>query len=259
MKTFWPSVPSMATENFGCAELDKFLFFPRHLFFISRFNPSTYCSLTEHPFLFPVLTQVLTVLSLTEHVMYYSIIHIYFAKTMSSTVGQVHVHKYLVSSGFTIYFNNFWYDFAQMSDVFLALLCIHNLAPEFVNTVNQLLLCLWFYFPSNVFFQLVPQILNRIEVGGFRWCSPPVYASLFHEVLRTPRCVLRIIVLHKLVTRRKLLLKERHQAAIQDLRVQWRIHLPLKYADLSWALLADACPHVNFGRMLCSVKQKNVC
>ena len=52
----------------------------------------------------------------------------------------------------------------------------------------------------------MPQVFNGIEVRWFRWCAPPIDASLCIEGLSCTRCMLWIVVLHKSmgIGRRKL-------------------------------------------------------
>ena len=83
-----------------------------------------------------------------------------------------------------------------MSNILVALAYIRCRAKR-RNTINKLLFAFWFNLSSQIFFHLVPKVFNRIQIGGFRWSSPPVYAHFFKESLGIPRAVFRIVILHK--------------------------------------------------------------
>ena len=83
-----------------------------------------------------------------------------------------------------------------MSNILVALAYIRCRAKR-RNTINKLLFAFWFNLSSQIFFNLMPKVFNRIQIGGFRWSSPPVYAHFFKESLGIPRTVFRIVVLHK--------------------------------------------------------------
>ena len=67
--------------------------------------------------------------------------------------------------------------------IFCTFLWCDFLCPEFLDAVQQLLFVAWLHFGLQKELQLVPQILDRVEVRTFRGHFPPVDAVLFKEGL----------------------------------------------------------------------------
>ena len=138
-----------------------------------------------------------------------------------------------------------------MSNILVALAYIHC-RSKCRNTINKLLFAFWFNLSSQIFFNLMPRTFNRIQIGGFRWSSPPVYAHFFKESLGIPRAVFRIVILHKPVRgwRQKSCFNERKKGFTKDFAVQCSIHLSFKHACSSGSFLTNSHPNMYLHWML---------
>ena len=105
-----------------------------------------------------------------------------FLKLGGSALSLHHSWDGLVQNVINIFCTFLWRDF---------------LCPEFLDAVHQLLFVAWLHFGLQKELQLVPLILDRVEVRTFRRRFPPVDAVLFKGGLCSFRGMLWVIVLHK--------------------------------------------------------------
>ena len=78
---------------------------------------------------------------------------------------------------------------------------------------------------------------------------PPVNPVVLHEGLSSSRRMLGIIILHKPVVWEGLI-NERNKCCLEDVAIKFCICDAIKDAYLRGTLSADACPDVNFKRVL---------
>ena len=99
-----------------------------------------------------------------------------------STSGLHHSWNNLVQNVINIFCTLLWRDFPL---------------PELLYAIYQLLLVAWLDFRFQVELEFMPQVFDWVEVGTLLRSTPPVNAFLLKESLCSPRCVLRIVVLHE--------------------------------------------------------------
>ena len=133
-------------------------------------------------------------------------------------------------------------------NIFCTFLWCDFLCPEFLDSVHQLLLVAWLHFGLQKELQLVPQVLDRVEVRTFRGRFPPFDAVLFKEgfaCLEVLRGMLWVIVLHKTMIG-QLLCNERDQSGFKDITEENSIHDAIKDANLCGTMSANPTPNMNF-------------
>lgn len=99
----------------------------------------------------------------------------------------------------------------------------------------------------------MPNILDGIEVSGFRGSLPPVNPILLivHVCLSSTRHMLRVIVLHEgVIPPAKHVPDERGKASIENAEVQLCVHCTCENADVGGPSHADSGPYVHLCRML---------
>ena len=101
----------------------------------------------------------------------------------------------LVSSGFSIYFNNSRKNFLQMVVVSPALVHIHS-SPKVVDSI---LFGCWLDFSTNVFFKFMPKIFDWVHIRRFSWSFPPINVRIHIELLNYTGGMFWVIILHELV------------------------------------------------------------
>ena len=134
-------------------------------------------------------------------------------------------------------------------DVFCAFLRRDFLCPEFLDAVHQLLFVVWLHFGLQKELELVPQVLDRVEVRTFCWSFPPVDAVLLKEGLCSVRSMLWVIILHKTMIG-QLLSNERDQIGFKDVAEENSIHDAIKDANLCGTMSTNPTPNMNFNWML---------
>ena len=134
-------------------------------------------------------------------------------------------------------------------NIFCTFLWHNFLCPEFLDAVHQLLFVAWLHIGLQKELQLVPQILDWVEVRTFRRRFPPVDAVLFTEGLCSFGGMLWVIVLHKMMIG-QLFSNERDQSGIKDITEENSIHDAIKDANLCGTMSANPTPNMNFNWML---------
>ena len=94
--------------------------------------------------------------------------------------------------------NDLWYNLSEMANVFSTLCNIHCI-PKSYYGCHKFILCVWLGFSSDVLFQLMPQVLYRVNVGRLGWCLPPVHLILLQPSSCEMCNMLRVVVLHETV------------------------------------------------------------
>ena len=105
---------------------------------------------------------------------------------------------WLVSCSSSILLDHSWNHFPQVSDVageFLNGDCV----PEPVDSSNKRLFTCRFDLPPQIFLELMPEVLNWVEVRALRGCLPPVDVVILEELPGTSGCMFGIVVLHEAV------------------------------------------------------------
>ena len=134
-------------------------------------------------------------------------------------------------------------------NIFCTFLWRDFLCPEFLDAVHQLLFVAWLLFGLQKELQLMPQILDWVEVRTFYGRFPPVDAVLFKEGLCSFRGMLWVIVLHKTMIV-QLLSNERDQSGFKDITEENSIHDAIKDANLCGTMSTNPIPNINFNWML---------
>ena len=134
-------------------------------------------------------------------------------------------------------------------NIFCTFLWRDFLCPEFLDAVHQLLFVAWLHFGLQKELQLVPLILDRVEVRTFRRRFPPVDAVLFKGGLCSFRGMLWVIVLHKTMIG-QFLSNEQDQSGFKDITEESSIHDAIKDANLCGTMSANPTPNMNFNWML---------
>ena len=68
----------------------------------------------------------------------------------------------------------------KVVDIFITFLHIYCI-PKKLDPSDEFRFSSWLDFTSYVFFQFMPQIFYRVEIGGFRGSFPPSYSFLFKK------------------------------------------------------------------------------
>ena len=97
----------------------------------------------------------------------------------------------------------------------------------------------------------MPEIFDGIHVGRFGWCAPPIYSISGQPITGSIRGMLKIVISDYPVTIAEMGLNKWLQGLIEDTNVQPPIHDAFENANIRCSLFADACPNMNFNRMLC--------
>ena len=85
----------------------------------------------------------------------------------------IQVYICLVSCCSTTQFYHFRDNLFQMVNILLALIDCHCVPkPNYAS--NQLVFCLRLHFSPVKFFQIMPHVLDWIQVGRLGWSSPPI-------------------------------------------------------------------------------------
>jgi len=95
---------------------------------------------------------------------------------------------------------------------------------KLLDPINQLQLCYWLNFPLDKLLELVPEILNEIEIRRFWHSLPPVHTLLFSKIRDQIRSMFWIINLQGLVALREFITDKWKQANLKDVNKQWGIH-----------------------------------
>ena len=133
----------------------------------------------------------------------------------------------------------------NMIYVFCTLLQRDFPLPELLDAVHQFLFVAWLDLRLQVELELMPKVLNWVEVGTFQRGTPPVDVVLLEEGLCSSRGMLRVIVLHKPVVG-KLLSDKRDKRGFQDVAEEIRIHDTIEDANLGGTLSAYSSPNMKF-------------
>ena len=94
--------------------------------------------------------------------------------------------------------------------------------PECLDAFYEFSLGLRFLLSTNVLFEFVPQILDRVEIWRLCWGLPPVYAVQLQKISHIVGGMLRVVVLHKPVGLKAM--QVWYQSLVQDLCKQFLVH-----------------------------------
>ena len=135
------------------------------------------------------------------------------------------------------------HDFRQMSDV-LSTLFLSDSSPECQDSIHESIFRQWLNLTPNIFLELMPEILDWVEIWRFGRSFPPVDSFLCHPLLGTTRDMLWVIVLHETVSR-TYRMDKRNEGGIQYLGVQLFPHDPFKNTDTCSPFLANPSPNMD--------------
>ena len=92
----------------------------------------------------------------------------------------------------------------------------------------------------------MPQIFDRICIWALWWSFPPVDGLFHKKCLCMTRGVLRIIILHELVSSWIYITYERNEVLVEYGGIHWSIHNTIKNAHPCGSTTIYPCPNVNF-------------
>ena len=124
-------------------------------------------------------------------------------------------------------------------------LLIHHL-PKFDYSSEEIILHSGFDLAADILLQLMPKVLNWVEIRRFGRCSPPGNVTFTHPLSCMTSHVFRIIVLHELVTVQIVCMDERNQHLAKYLRVQFFPHDPLEKTHSCSSSFTNSCPNMDF-------------
>ena len=116
------------------------------------------------------------------------------------------------------------------------------------STNSCLLLVAWLHFRLQIELELVPRVLNRVEVRTTRRRFPPVDAVLLKGGLCSVRGMLWIIILQKTMIG-QLLSNEWDRSGFKDVTEENSIHDAIKDVNLCGTMSANPNPNMNFDWM----------
>ena len=95
--------------------------------------------------------------------------------------------------------NDLWYNLSEMANVFSTLCNIHCIPKNIMAATSSSFVCGLASRRMYVLFQLMPQVLYRVNVGRLGWCLPPVNLILLQPSSCETCNMLRVVVLHETV------------------------------------------------------------